>query len=1614
MTDASGKVFYADHNTGTTHWDPPAPVQTSSVASTVQGNFHSNSTIISRPSHRASRATTTHIPPQLFVIDMSPTATGELSHMLFELLMQSEIRSSDGRVFHRRPEDVFVIEHTFSESQTVHALGWLVEQVPLSPKESIVNGCVEPRLPEAYHRALYYLQAERNPGEGFARREASDVDCLGQIITQATIVDPTWQQLTCFVSFLSQFLVEYEANDFCGLVAAQDLPGFGQFVVEFLKIGAKDFSLPSLGTGGEASPGGRRGGDGDGDGIDAYQPRRQWEQEEHPYVSFINDGAFDFFGFDVDQHGNHTDPVTHEVKQMMQPELSQTLYRNYDRPLRADYHDGQFWTQEKLRSKLFRIMGLNPTYFDVAVVDFVPYPQDLATPQGKRMDSYILTGDNIKKILAIMFRFKVGIPVALCGHTGCGKTALMQFMCDAMAHQYNPDTNEHTYTNRMIILKVHGGTTKDDIRDKVNEAVAVAETNCQSRGSRDPTLYTVLFFDEVNTCDHQGFIKSLVCDNLLDGQLIDTQGLNLRFVCALNPYQKHTDEMIDRLKHAGLGYSVGSTGTKEKIGGTPMRHLVYRVQQLPKTLRQCVWDFGTLTQDIEDKYIADMGRNALVEYQMKSRQAFDVHGCTAVFSHCLSESQQFMRQQNNECSFVSLRDIERALKMFLWFFDKRVLLELDAAPGAAAPPAAADGTGTIHPITKCIILSLSVCYYFKLEQQRAPYLANLAGWLRTGPAQQGGAAAAAAAASAVASGAPAMPMHPGESYSEFFARGGQTAPAAGGHGVLLLQGPNGADQIQCTIKKCQQLVGKELQPTLPEAVALNDALQENCFLMIVAIETRTPLFLVGKPGSSKSLAKNAVCAAMHGTGSESDLFKKLKHVTAFSYQCSPLSRSEEIKKVFEKAQLFQDQKGDDQSVSVVVLDEIGLAEDSEYMPLKVLHALLEPDEKGNALAFLGISNWALDPAKMNRGIHVNRSAPSQADLVESARVICSRNPRVKPLVSQLAQGYSQLYEEAKGGLHADFFGLRDFYTLIKMLAAQTEDIDAQVLDDVVRRNFDGCDSADGLNQRCGIFHAVVFNQTFATWERLDTNAAGEKAWIPFSTEVSALIEDAKRRGEAMVAIDDERYVDLAAMKQCREDAPHRNRKVRRTEAASGPPQGVHCASPLKLISQSLEETGVAARYLLVISQTDIASSLGLLRSKAGMLDTESSSSCEVIFGSSFPSDSEYHQLCRNINRVKVCMEMGKTVVLLNLRSVMESLYELLNQYFIEYGKGEDKKRLVEIALGKDRVLCSVHADFRLVIIAAEEEVLSTFPIPLLNRLEKHVLSTAGVLEAENNDDANAAVADVKDWARAFVSSQERTAQGLRDAFVGYTDDLIPAIVFHLVQSPSGARLPRAELIDRTKDKLLRLATPDAVLRVADSDIWQQEQEIKEKYFLHQPHHRLRDYVKDLRSTLSTVTTHEQSPVPSLDDIKKEACCRPSQFTAASIAANRLGDFDSEREFDAKVRDFYSDARLRLLIVQCRARDLPLLTNAKYIVQGYASHPVSEDLPADDFEPEPEPEYMQAAGHDHVAGSVDKHVLFLVHLPQKSMAHTYKVAVDGWEPLHMDCVLPPEHLLPRMS
>jgi hypothetical protein len=111
------------------------------------------------------------------------------------------------------------------------------------------------------------------------------------------------------------------------------------------------------------------------------------------------------------------------------------------------------------------------------------------------------------------------------------------------------------------------------------------------------------------------------------------------------------------------------------------------------------------------------------------------------------------------------------------------------------------------------------------------------------------------------------------------------------------------------------------------------------------------------------------------------------------------------------------------------------------------------------VAFIGISNWALDPAKMNRGILMSRGVPTKDDLIKSAVGICSGNDDASRLMRSttklLAEGYIQVYERQE----REYFGLRDFYSLVKMVYAMVEknrrEPSREDITYAVQRNFGG-------------------------------------------------------------------------------------------------------------------------------------------------------------------------------------------------------------------------------------------------------------------------------------------------------------------------------------------------------------------------------------------------------------------------------------------------------------------------------------------------------------------------------------------------------------------------------
>lgn len=386
-------------------------------------------------------------------------------------------------------------------------------------------------------------------------------------------------------------------------------------------------------------------------------------------------------------------------------------------------------------------------------------------------------------------------------------------------------------------------------------------------------------------------------------------------------------------------------------------------------------------------------------------------------------------------------------------------------------------------------------------------------------------------------------------------------------------------------------------------------------MMVVCASTKIPLIVVGKPGSSKTLAMQLIRDAF-ARSTKSPIFHAcaFQDLEMFPYQCSSHSTADGIKGRFTDAMKVQAQ-GEGKLNSVVFLDEVGLAEDSPAMPLKVLHSLLEYPE----VAFVGLSNWNLDPAKMNRCVYLLRPPIPPAELAETAIEILQGASRSGKQVAgnlideiqNLTKAYIAIEEKQeemgyrlKGGGH--FIGLRDFYSFVKLVDKS-------------------CNSEEYLTGR--ISHSeMLMRAIMRSFGGFQPKHILEIVARPF--------------WECC-------YSSLAS------------------ESVSGPEDIVayRSANVLELLSANLadlpdENAGeVGARHLMVLSEHE--SALQLLQQK-GIIDI---SRAKILYGSHFREDRSTINLYRHITTIKNCMETGQTAVLLHLDDIYESLYDMLNQNY---------------------------------------------------------------------------------------------------------------------------------------------------------------------------------------------------------------------------------------------------------------------------------------------------------------------------------------------------------------
>lgn len=110
-----------------------------------------------------------------------------------------------------------------------------------------------------------------------------------------------------------------------------------------------------------------------------------------------------------------------------------------------------------------------------------------------------------------------------------------------------------------------------------------------------------------------------------------------------------------------------------------------------------------------------------------------------------------------------------------------------------------------------------------------------------------------------------------------------------------------------------------------------------------------------------------------------------------------------------------------------------------------------------------------------------------------------------------------------------------------------------------------------------------------------------------------------------------------------------------------------------------------------------------------------------------------------------------------------------------------------MGLGTHSVKASIHDNFRLIVIADKEAVYDAkkFPIPLINRLEKHFLTAANML-----NEKQLKLRDQLDlWIKKFVrASMEFVPLKSAEIFIGYHEDTTSSLVLHLSEQLSETEL----------------------------------------------------------------------------------------------------------------------------------------------------------------------------------------------------------------------------------
>ena len=1048
--------------------------------------------------------------------------------------------------------------------------------------------------------------------------------------------------------------------------------------------------------------------------------------------------------------------------------------------------------------------------------------------------NYVFTADNFVKMALILLRIRSNIPVIMMGETGCGKTSLIRKLSE-LKNDGNGD--------KMKILNIHAGTTDKDIIDFItnkvlNEAcdLAIKEVERKFEYNQRGQLFEEkkiwVFLDEINTCKSMGLISELMCKHTYQGNELPS---NVVFIAACNPYRQKVYKGKDKV---GLNINQAHQQKKflndkelEDIKRKQNSNLVYTVNPLPHSLLNFVFDFGTISPEDEEHYIRCMIKESIEKKFNENRGNFkdsDLKKLLNLSKDLIVICQNFIRQYN-DVSSVSLREIRRFNIFYEFFYDYIKIKKKNENTNQTQPInkilAQLESTFSLKGIKEfdihisAINLSIFVCYYMRITNKslREELHKKLNKKI--------------------------------SEYEDLF---------------------NGRDFLTLPLNE-ERYIADNIQ--IDKGIAKNKALLENIFSLFVAINNKVPIFIVGKPGCSKSLSVQLITKSMRGYLSPNPLFRELPKVIVNSYQGSMGSTSEGVENVFKKARkVIQDidPSERDKNISMIFFDEMGLAEHSPNNPLKVIHAELEYDqnEGDKKVAFVGISNWTLDASKMNRGIYISIPEPDEEDMKETALTIGkSYNEILAEKYRSFFENLGKTYYEYKKYLKEkhnldekeDFHGNRDFYFLVK-------------------------NASINLSNIYNNYHNIV-EDTFCRIgiDAIERNFSG----IEFE-------EDGKKITSLEVIKNIYKQL-YPACQVCRE-----------------------YNVTLRLLENIND---LSSRYLLVISNPSISTFL------LSTILSETNQNFSLFIGSEFQDDhkSEEYSL-KVLNKVQLHMEQGNILILNNLESVYPNLYDLFNQNFSVVGN----KNYARLAVGSTTNTFSyVNMKFRC-IVNVDIEQIENEEAPFLNRFEKHILSYEYLLNPALIQESK----KIKEVLEALVKIDKRMYKGINYDFAKLLINSSLEEIQGILYEASKKNVDIENMIDEVLIRISLVLPQDIFFSFNHTNFFQKYPDIAQKiieYYNRGEHTSIANFVKKLNCNKNVVYTFSHN-LDGIENIKNIDNPKYGHFERENIFQIEISSIKTENELERLLDLFYCEDKYKICLIKLRPYEGRFMNYLKFFIE----------------------------------------------------------------------------------